>query len=424
MAARQLTRDEIEALLDVWLETEFTFHQVGPVARGLCKLTRPEQDFVLDWVKRIATTHITLAFNFAKRAPDLIRRLDTRVIEAWAVQLCDTYDQAGMYAALEVAAQVDSFMRQRHHHAAGALFEDIAPVLSNFVRGLSGRHLKLEPGEASFSDSERLSLPAIIAVLETGEDNFKLAKATVAFLWAQTRFGTLRANLISACAAFPEPERALNQFLGLETLRLSACLQRELPGLARDMARLRELAGDRPADDWQDCAERLARSEARVEDSLALLAVGYQLSDFKPWCYSGELRPAAVLACMAQRQEQEKARLRIKLAQLQDELRQRKRQGDETPDEAAPKAFEASVRDEAGRLDMEITLDSAPVAPPDDVRQLLISVYLDFGEIPPEYLVPAGDGEYDASLYQADKDEPESAWQGTYNEVGATLYPE
>ena len=48
MASQQLTRGEIEPLLDAWLEPEFTFHAAGPVARALSKLEREEQDFVLD----------------------------------------------------------------------------------------------------------------------------------------------------------------------------------------------------------------------------------------------------------------------------------------------------------------------------------------------------------------------------------------
>jgi nitric oxide reductase NorD protein len=81
-------------------------------------------------------------------------------------------------------------------------------------------------------------------------------------------------------------------------------------------------------------------------------------------------------------------------------------------------------RDENARLDFEITLDGAPLAPPDDVKQLLTSVYLDFGEIPPEYLTPAGDGEYDPNLVFDQPEDPDAVWQGTYHEKGAELYPE
>jgi nitric oxide reductase NorD protein len=65
-----------------------------------------------------------------------------------------------------------------------------------------------------------------------------------------------------------------------------------------------------------------------------------------------------------------------------------------------------------------------PINPPEDVRQLLTSVYLDLGEIPPEYLVPAGPGEYDPSLYEEKTLNPDEVWQGTYHEEGAILYPE
>ncbi|TCJ13448.1 nitric oxide reductase activation protein [Parasulfuritortus cantonensis] len=418
--AEPLTRTEIEAKLDVWLETEFTFHQVGPTARALCRLGRTEQDFVLDWIKRIATTHITLAFDFAKRAPDLIRRFDRRVIEAWAVHLCDTYDRAGMYAALEVAGQVGQFMRQRDSQAAGALFEDVAPVLANFVHGLTGRKLKLEQGEAVWSDGEKIVLPAIIAELEGRADNFKLAKAMVAFQWAHTRYGTLRADWQALTAGRADPARALRQFHGLETLRLAACLARELPGLYRDMSHLSALL-EAPIDaDWQALAAPLAEPGATLADSLARLDAACALADFPARCYQGELRPDAVAAARAARLDKEKARLRVKLADLAEEARKHKAESGAEPDSR----FEVATDETDGRLDFEITLDGAPVAPPDDVKQLLTSVHLDFGAIPPEYLVPAGDGEYDASQYEDQPVDPDAVWQGTYHEEGALFYPE
>jgi len=423
MASQQLTRTEIESLLDVWLETEFTFHQVGPVARALCKLVRDEQDFVLDWIKRIATTHITLAFHFAKRAPDLMRRFDRRAIEAWAVHLCDTYDRSGMYAALAVAEQVDAYARTSQVHTEGALFDDIAGVLGNFVRGLSGRKLRMEQGDSIYTDSEKIVFPAITSVLENRDDNFKLAKARVALLWAQTRFGTLRADLAAACADFPHPDRALAQFNGLETLRLTACIGRELPGLHREMQRLMLRTGDAIPGEWEAAAQRLANPGAQVEDSLELLAAAYELPDFKPWCYQGELRPDAVAAARAARLEKEKARLRVKLADLEKEHgKHSPAQADEAEDKKAP--FEVEARDQDGQLDFELTLDNLPISPPEDVRQLLTSIYLDFGEIPPEYLVPAGDGEYDPSLYLDQPVDPDAVWQGAYHEEGAVLYPE
>ena len=87
--------------------------------------------------------------------------------------------------------QVDTFDEEQHQNdAAGALFDDIAPVLGNFVCGLSGRRLRIEEGDAAWTDGERIVLPPLIAALPNLDDNFQLAKIIVALLWAQTRFGT------------------------------------------------------------------------------------------------------------------------------------------------------------------------------------------------------------------------------------------
>ena len=424
MALAPLTAAEIEERLNHFLEVEFTFHHTDHLAAELARLPREEQQFALDWVRRIATTHVTLAHEFARRAPGLMGRMDPRVIEAWAIQLCDNYDRLGLYPALRFVENADGFMQSRHANAADVLFEDIAGVLGNFVLGLAGRKLKLEQGEQAYTDTERVFLPAITAALETTADNFKLAKATCAMLWAQVRFGTLRADLAAACAGYPDPERALRQLHGLETLRLTACIGRELPGLHRDMERLRNLRGEALPPGWEPLAAPLEATSARVEDSLRLLEAAYALPDFAPWCFQGRLDPDAVATCRAARLEKEKARLRVKLAQLADELRSHRdeqgggrKDGDRTEITARPEESE-------GRLDFEVTLDGLPIAPPDDVKQLLISVHLDFGEIPPEYLVPAGDGEYDPALYLEQPVDPDSVWQGTYHEEGAQFYPE
>jgi len=316
------TRAEIEALLDVWLETEFTFHRVNDIADSLAGLDRAAQDFILDWVRRIATTHITLAHRFAEQSPDLLRRMDRRAIEAWAVHLCDVYDQAGMYAALDIVAKAGDFTQHRHEHAAGALFEDSAPILGNFVHGLSGRPLKVEQGETAYTDGERIVLPGIVAALASRTDNFKLTKAMVALLWAQTRFGSLRPDIGSVCANYADPIRALAQFHGLETLRLTARLARELPGLHRDMVRLGREIGDRLAEGWADLAAQLD-ADSEVVDSLALLDTAYALSDFIPFCYQGALNPEAVAAARAGRLEKEKTRLRVKLAKMAEEQNRR-----------------------------------------------------------------------------------------------------
>lgn len=108
---------------------------------------------------------------------------------------------------------------------------------------------------------------------------------------------------------------------------------------------------------------------------------------------------------------------RVKLTELAEEAQKAQPPEAETRDEPAePPRFELAANDgkTQERTDFELTLDGAPIAPPDDVRDLLTSIQL----------VAAGPGEYDPSLYGAQEKDPNDVWQGTYHEEGATLYPE
>lgn len=423
MAQQPLTAAEMEASLHVWLETEFTYFKVEELAAELTALVRDEQDFILGWIRRIASTHITLAWQFGRRAPALLPRMERRLLEAWAVHTCDVFDRTGLQNALRVMEQVDTFDEVQHpHDAAGVLFEDIAPVLGNFVCGLSGRRLRIEEGDAAWTDGERIVLPPLIAALPNLDDNFQLAKITVALLWAQTRYGSLRVDHAAIAAGYTDPERALTRLHALETLRLTARIARELPGLHRQMQRLRAQLDAALPSTWQRFETALATEQATIDDSLALLGTAYDEADCPQWSDQGSLRPDAIAAARAARLDKEKARLRIKLAELLDE--HAAAQPDPQAAAETPPELDVTPRDENGQLDFDITLDDAPIAPPDGVRQLLTSVYLDFGEIPPEYLVPAGDGEYDPNRVFDQPDDPDAVWQGTYHEHGAELYPE
>jgi len=423
MAQQQLTTAEMEASLHIWLDTEFTYFKVEQLAAELATLTRDEQDFILGWIRRIASTHITLAWQFGRRAPALLSRMERRLLEAWAVHTCDVFDRTGLQTALRVMEEVDSFDAAQHRNdAAGALFDDIAPILGNFVCGLSGRRLRIEEGDAAWTDGERIILPPLIAALPDLDDNFQLAKITVALLWAQTRYGTLRADLTGIATKYADPERALARLYALETLRLSARIARELPGLYRQMQRLRAQLDPGLPPSWQRFEARLAADQATLDDSLALLDAAYEDVDCPQWSDQGCLRPDAIAAARTARLDKEKARLRIKLAELLEE--QTAAQPDPQTAAETPPELNVTPRDENGLLDFEITLDDAPIAPPDGVKQLLTSVYLDFGEIPPDYLTPAGDGEYDPNLVFDQPEDPDAVWHGTYHEKGAELYPE
>ena len=418
-----LSAEHIGIFLETTLEAEFSFLRLDDLVTAISPLTREQQDYLLDWVKRISTTNIEIAYQFAGRAVSLLDKLDHRVLETWALTAMDTYDRTGLRDALLVIRNVEQFVHTSEIRTAGTVFEDVSGILLTFVRGLSGRKLKLEQADAPYTDSETLYLPAVISWMETVEDNFSLAKAMVAFQWAQTRFGSFRADLHTALADYPDQAHALNCFFALETLRLEACLARELPGLTRDMRRLKaQLQQDTLSPHWQALASRLAEAAASVDDTLACLPAAYPHPAPLPVCYQGELRPDIVAGVLAARLEREKMLLRVKLSELVDDLHKQQDEAEKKPPVFSLKPSEEGNTPQIDQF--EITLNDMPIAPPDDVRQLITSIKLDLGDIPPEYLTPAGDGEYDPRLYQDEARDPDDVWQGTYHEDGAFLYPE
>jgi nitric oxide reductase NorD protein len=420
----QLTAKEIEERLDAVLDVEFSFLKTAGPAAVLARLERQQQNYILDWVQRVASTNIQLAYQFITQAVDALDSMDKRIIEAWALYAMDTYDQTGLHKALNVIQNVHNFVQLSHERDAGAVFDEKVGVLTHFAHGLSGRKLKLAQAEVTYTDTETIYLPPLLARLPTPEENFLLYKATVAMLWAQTRFGTFRITLSQQLGQQSDPDSFLALFHSLETLRLEACLARELPGLFRDMQILKtHLAQSQLPGSYEPLVAQLAEVNTTVEDVLHLTQdhLG-KLEPFAPLCYQGNLQIEAVEACIAKRIKTEKARMRVALAKLLEEMQKENRTFQEQqhrfdinkkPDPTTQEGFQ-----------IELTLDDQPLPPPEEIRNLSTSIIQDLGDIPDDYLVPAGEGEYDPNLFEDTKPDPDDVWSGTYHEEGAFLYNE
>jgi len=411
--------------LDEVLEVEFTFLQTREVAEILAAMPREEQNYLLDWTARVASTNIQLAYEFLTRAVSHLDTMDRHMIEAWALHAMDSYDRAGLRAAMVVIQDLEQFIASSHERAAGAVLSEIESVLLPFIHGLSGRRLKLSEGDAAWTDSETIYLPPLLARLPDSDTNFRLYKATAAMLWAQTRYGTFRLPLHEVMQQQSTPGKFLALFHAMESRRLQACIARELPGLWRDMQAIcKQLKVEKLPDAWQQLEQQLTSHKMDAEQVLQLTLK--HLHDFPlptSLPYQGELFPEAVAATTSARVEREKALLRVKLNDLLEEQRE-KRQAAEGSE---PERFSLREKEDSEQTDgqaLELLLDDIPLVPPESVRNLMSSIQLDLGEIPDEYLLPAGPGEYDPVLLGLQQRDPDEVWQGTYHEEGAVLYNE
>lgn len=424
MAQRELTAAEIGPLLDDWLQVEFTDYALHEQAQRIAMLCAADQAFVLDWIQRSAAVNVQVGHMFATQAPLILTEANHRSVEAWILHALDEIDRAGLKPALDTLRDHRRFVASGREHAGGAVYAEFAGVLRNFVHGLSGRVLRLEQydcADGAYTDSETLFLPAVVTDFDDAHDNFVLAKLLVTMLWAQTRFGTFACDFASVCARYADSARALDCFRALETLRLEAAIARELPGIGREARRLRQLSRtDVLAPEWHAWREQLAAPGSSVHDTLALVEAAYAADLPPPAPFQCALHADAVAAVQAARIAREKTLLRVKLSELLDDQPPRA--------EREPSEPRLELRSSATSPDdlpsHDLLIDGYPVPLPDDVANLLTSIQLDFGEIPPEHLQPAGPGDYDAYAAQSPDKDPDDVWSGTYHEEGATFYPE
>ncbi len=385
---------ELEGRLDDLLRPVLSSRRTtAGIARDLAALPRRRQDFTLHWVDVIGNSNHELAYQFAALAPQALGLLGERAAEEWLIEAVHVFDRQGLYPASAKLKDLAGFAERARRSASAVELEDVRGVLELLLCGLAGRRLKVGTSEIAYTDTETVYLPPAMNGLPTQARNFGVYKAMAGYLWAQARFGTFALPL----ERYPTGERELAALNYLESIRLGACLERHLPGLARDMAALRGA----PVPPLPPGAEALLQPEATVSDSLALVE---QLDpDHAPpaWCYVGALFPERAAAARTQRMRREQEALRRALRRLADEARPRK------PDTPADALAQFDLRpaenaQQAEKVSFELLLDGIPLAPPPEVERLLESILQDLGDVPPDYLVAAGEAAYTAKAGAAE----------------------
>ena len=428
-----LTAAQLEERLDVHM---LSAGAAEDACQQLAECPREQQDFVLHWVAVAAHANAGMAFNFVTYVCPALRLMGTDGVQAWLLHCMDIYDTKGLHPAVVAFKDAEGFAHEYKARQTGLAFDEVVTVLEPFVHGLNGRKLKVEVGEQSYTDSESLFLPAIITRFPERERNFQLYKTLLVHQWAQTWFGTWQLDVGAVLAGYADSTRALQVFHALETIRLDACIARELPGLYRQMLDLREATGavDRPAE-WDDARRALTQPEATVQDGVHWLRSLYQAPVPVPAPYAGAMLPERVAAVCAARLINEKQLFRLQVARMVEEQQRKEalqNQQDDAPEQdevgtSAPREVKLAATPDAeaeqGVL-FEFTLDDRPVAPPDDLKGTMASIWQDLGEIPPDYLEAAGEGAYYAGAIPGGSQDPDDVWKGTYHEEGAHHYNE
>jgi nitric oxide reductase NorD protein len=183
--------------------------------------------------------------NHIKRAASF---LPPDEMERWMAHAFDLLDAQGVDPFLAFVSRTDEDALRAFQGPGGVRFQKIAGVLEPFLRGISGRELKIAPNKDSFTDTATIYLPSMVDRFSEPLHNFLLYKLTAVHKWAQIVCSTLtpdeellrthmpengRPDVERFFQQFPEKDLAIDLYNILEAVRLERFLSKELPGLIR-----------------------------------------------------------------------------------------------------------------------------------------------------------------------------------------------
>ncbi len=466
IANQSLTQTQLESRLDEALDLEINRFNPEKPAKLLVRFNREEQKSALHWCKIAGKGLPSIGYCVAEHIDQALDLMEPEQIGDWVYHALDLYDRKGLMPAMAVIRGVRQYALEAKERAQGIVFEEISAMLGHFVCALSGRQMKIEVSEAQenlpWTDTEKIYLPSFVGRLEDKEKNRQLYKIMMVFLWAQNRFGTWRVqknddendsnsdhnsnrnsgensekNLYQSRLILDQVSKEhLPYFLALETIRLEAKIAQQLPGVYRQMKMLLEELNEtiipenwkkNEIENFEDLIFQLQKENATEQISLKLLPSIVHLEKPERLAFQGILNPQAVREVLLKRVQAEREEFEYLIWKMQEESQERKEQSGiqnaEIPEvKFDPMDSEENEPEVEDSLEVtEITIDGAPIAPPERTLELASSILQDFSQIPEEYLHPAGPGNYDPHRASAAAKE---VWGGTYHEEGAFFYDE
>ncbi|MDH5229793.1 MAG: nitric oxide reductase activation protein [Gammaproteobacteria bacterium] len=402
--------------LQQFLEVEYSFLDPEQFVEPLSRLSYPQQQIVLRWTARLASAHVQLAYEFLSRYTENQLNINNEELDSWLHHAMDVYDQEGFFASHRIISDYQAYLHAEQITRYGVRYKQCSSILNHFVHGLSGRELKLDSADALHCDSETIFLPLSVSLSENQQENFLIYKAMIAFHWAQARFGTHAFIYHQNITPSEKNTTALALFESLENYRIDAMLAQHLPGLYRDLSIIqKQIQLIEPSAEFLKLSSRIMNEKLHTGD-VYLLAQQFheQLNIPTGKIHHSQFHYEKIKQITDARIKKEKALFRIQLQKITEDL---KRDLNQTQ-------FQTKKQESSNDHNISLQLDELNIPMNTELRSLSRSIIQDMQQIPEDYLVPAGPGEYDPSEYMEEELSVEDVWKGAYHEQGAYLYSE
>jgi nitric oxide reductase NorD protein len=442
---------------------------------------------ILGHARTLANVQPELAFHFLFNYPQLLQKIRVEDLGKWVSLALDIYDAQGLEPSRDFVLALESHPDFQRQWGRGVAFQDVYGVLTHYLHALGREDTSLQDGRVHYTDIETIYVPDRVFVHSDEALNFSLYKIMVTHKFAQIRLGTyfldmdklkqlsrrlkeqyhqafppnLPSDLAYFLHLFPDPTLAGDLFLLGDNLRIEGWLADYLPGLYRDLCKMKRFLGslrkssqslpprsqvmegaawdllsgspsrgaESPiqvrAREVRDLLLTCGTSAKAVEDVAEVVAQAYALFHPLPEHYQkiekapyiGELRPDEAERGRRRRRTSTRLKFRNELAKLVCDLPEPQEMRIEVP-ATEPEPFGTKtpqVQELPNFMLNYLLLDGNPVPIPEAMRKIIQEIYEDLGSIPSSYLAVSDEmsGHYFRSLCSpADDVLPEHA-QGT-----------
>ena len=414
---------EIQIKLELLLDPIIS-NQKGVLvpAKNLCVFNMQDQERFIKTVDRISETNVELAYNFCYHGVESLKCLDESQWDDWINEIIKKNDDSGIDESIKLMDNITLYSDELAGSSSSINFIDFSKTIESLLTGLNGRPLKVEVAEEIYTDTETIFLPERISTEDTKEKNFLLIKASAIHLWAQTYYGTWRINK-DDFNDFEDKEKAIKAYHFLETIRLDEKIKKELPGAGRILEKLNPKDNlELISKNFKNAVKILSKDFSNYKDSLGLInSILNDLDKIPSSSYAGNLKIDSVGGIADERINQDKVNFEKALDEMHEQWKKVEndsQDNNDDKDQGSEKTFSIEKNNNNDEYDIALEYGDSSITPPENIKQIMDSIIQDFGEIPEEYLEPAGEGGYnkDEEKDEAINDHDDSDYNHLYNE--------
>jgi len=410
---------KLELLLDPIISSQ---KGVLVPAKNLCVFNMQDQERFIKTVDRISETNVELAYNFCYHGVESLKSLDESQWDDWINEIIKKNDDSGIDESIKLMDNITLYSDELSGSSSSINFIDFSKTIESLLTGLNGRPLKVEVAEEIYTDTETIFLPERISTEDTKEKNFLLIKASAIHLWAQTYYGTWRINK-DDFNDFEDKEKAIKAYHFLETIRLDEKIKKELPGAGRILEELNPKDNlELISKNFKNAIKILSKDFSNHKDSLGLInSILNDLDKIPSSLYAGNLKIDSVGGIADERINQDKVNFEKALDEMHEQWKKVEndsQDNNDNKDQGSEKTFSIEKNNNNDEYDIALEYGDSSITPPENIKQIMDSIIQDFGEIPEEYLEPAGEGGYnkDEEKEEAINEHDDSDYNHLYNE--------